>query len=242
MDAAIEVFARGFCFTRSFTHPYVAERVGPVWVVRDAPRERGNHRTEEWIAQGVAPEEIDRLARGHARGRFAVCAIRAIDEPDEPLRTGFKALGYRLGTTEPLMTHSLRRIPRFDAPATIQRVTTERMAQRLAKAAGARRILPEHLVKDAPLRAYVALVDDEPVGWVRSIVVGDATWCSDMHVVPAFRRRGIGRAMLCDMLRDDRASGAATAVLLASHTGAKLYPIVGYEQIGTLLLITPKKR
>jgi hypothetical protein len=44
------------------------------------------------------------------------------------------------------------------------------------------------------------------------------------------------------MLRDDRAAGASAGVLLASHTGAKLYPSVGYEQIGTLLLFTPRKR
>ena len=63
-----------------------------------------------------------------------------------------------------------------------------------------------------------------------------------MYVVPSFRRRGIGRALLCRMLRDDRDGGAKMAVLLASHTGAKLYPVVGYEQIGTLLLFTPSKR
>ena len=38
LQHAIEVFARGFCFTRSFTHPYLAERLGKVWVVRDGPR------------------------------------------------------------------------------------------------------------------------------------------------------------------------------------------------------------
>jgi predicted acetyltransferase len=63
-----------------------------------------------------------------------------------------------------------------------------------------------------------------------------------MYVSPPFRRRGIARSLLCQMLHDDRAGGAQTAVLLASHTGAKLYPVVGYEQIGTLLLFTPKKR
>ena len=55
----IEVFARGFCFTRSFTHPYLAERIGKIWVVRDAPRKRGDYRREEWIVHGVAPEVID---------------------------------------------------------------------------------------------------------------------------------------------------------------------------------------
>lgn len=48
--------------------------------------------------------------------------------------------------------------------------------------------------------------------------------------------------MLCRMLRDDRSGGANTAVLLASDAGAKLYSVVGYQQICTLLLFTLKKR
>lgn len=38
------------------------------------------------------------------------------------------------------------------------------------------------------------------------------------------------------------AAGAERAVLTASHAGAKLYPLVGYRELGTLLLYTPKKR
>jgi predicted acetyltransferase len=85
------------------------------------------------------------------------------------------------------------------------------------------------------------MIRDEIVGWVRSIVVGNATWCSNMYVIERYRRRGIGRTLMCRMLRDDREHGAKSAVLLASHTGAKLYAAVGYEQIGTLLLFTPKR-
>ena len=241
LQHAIEVFARGFCFTRSFTHPYLAERVGEIWVVRDAPRKRGDYRREEWIAHGVTPELIDETARKHTRGRYAVCAIYSTDEPDQPLRAGFKALNYRLGGTEPIMVHELRRIPRFDNPVEIARVTTGDLAEQVNKAARFRQVLPEHLGKDSPLRQYAALVEDKPVGWVRSIDVEGATWCADMYVVPEFRRRGIARAMMAQMLRDDRAHGSKLAVLTASHTGAKLYPLVGYKQIGTLMLYTPKK-
>ena len=67
------------------------------------PRSRGDYRREEWIAHGVPPAEVDRLARARTRGGFAICAIRAVDEPEDPLRDGYKALGYRLGTTEPMM-------------------------------------------------------------------------------------------------------------------------------------------
>ena len=212
--------------------------------MRDGPRERGDRRNEEWVAHGVPPEEMDRLVREQARGRFAICAIVGAGESDAEVRGGFKSLGYRLAATEELMRHPLRRIPKPVAPADVQRVTTPALAERLARAARRRQILPEHLVPDAevPLRAYVALSDGEIVGWVRSVVVGSSTWCSNMLVTPPFRRRGIGRALVSAALRDDRAAGARQSVLLASHVGAKLYPVLGYITIGTLLLFSPGKR
>ena len=44
------------------------------------------------------------------------------------------------------------------------------------------------------------------------------------------------------MLRDDRAAGSKASMLLASHTGGKLYPTVGYETIGELLMFGPPRR
>lgn len=44
------------------------------------------------------------------------------------------------------------------------------------------------------------------------------------------------------MLRTTRRNGATASSLLASHAGAKLYPAVGYEQIGELLAYTPRNR
>jgi GNAT superfamily N-acetyltransferase len=139
------------------------------------------------------------------------------------------------------MVHPLHLIPEFAAPVEIQRVVTQELADRLAKAARSRQMLPRHLKGDDTLRQYVALDGGEPVGWVRSITVGDATWCSNMYVKPEYRRRGIARALLSRMLRDDREAGSRMAVLLASHTGALLYPVLGYELIGTLLLLVPPR-
>ncbi len=242
MQRALEVFARGFSFTRSFTHPYPASREGPLWVVRDAPRKRGTYRREEWIAHGVDAEEIHRVATRNTRGQFGICAICAEGESDAGLRADFKALNYRLNSTEPVMVHRLRRIPRAVDPLPIERVLTAELADRLNRTTRIRQILPEHLSPDALLRQYVALEDGQPVGWVQSIVVDSATWCSNMHVAPAARRRGIGRALMCGMLRDDRSNGSQLAVLTATHTGALLYASIGYEQIGTLLFYTPRKR
>ena len=241
MQEALEVFARGFSFTRSFTHPYLASREGPIWVVRDAPRKRGTYRREEWIAHGVDAEEIHRVAVRNTRGQFGICAICATGESDIGMREEFRALNYRLNSTEPVMVHRLRRIPRVVDPLPIERVLTAELADRLNKTTRIRQILPEHLFTDAPLRQYAALENNEPLGWVQSIEVDSATWCSNMHVVSAARRRGIGRALMCRMLRDDRSHGSQLAVLTATHTGALLYSSVGYERIGTLLFYTPKK-
>src|SRR3954462_12077275 len=87
LPRAVEVFARGFAFTRSFTHPYLVDSVGPVWALCDETRKRAaDYRREEYIASGVAPAEVDRIARANTRGRYAISAIRAADEPEEPVR------------------------------------------------------------------------------------------------------------------------------------------------------------
>jgi len=185
--------------------------------------------------------EVDRVVRKQSRGRFAICAILAEGESDGAMRKGYREMGYRLGRTEPLMVHRLKKIGRATCPAVIEGVTTLEMAGRLAKAARTRQILAEHLEESAPIRQYVALVDGKPVGWVKSIVVGDATWCSNMYVALKHRRRGIASALLAKMLRDDRAGGAKVAVLLAGHVGALLYKTAGYEQIGMLYLWTPPR-
>ena len=108
IEHAIEVFLRGFTFVRSVTHPYLAERVGGVWVMRDEERRTGEYRNEEWVVYGVKPNDADEVARKHTRGRFELSVIHEVRKPDEDLRSGYRDLGYRLGTTEPLMVHRLK--------------------------------------------------------------------------------------------------------------------------------------
>jgi GNAT superfamily N-acetyltransferase len=242
LEHAIDAFLRGFCAEKSRTHPYEATKIEGVWVMRDAPRRNArDYRKEEWIVHGVEPAEVDRVARRHTRGRFFVCAMHDADEPDGPLRSAYKQLGYRLMTTEPLFRHRLARIPRRAARATIRRVRTPALAERFGKATRTRPISAEQFGADAPFRQYVALDGGEIVGWVRSVDAGVSTWCSSMYVRPTHRRRGIGASLLGKMLRDDRTRGAEQSVLLSSHAGAMLYPRVGYEQIGGLLMFAPRK-
>lgn len=258
IQQAIQVFVHGFGFTRSFTHPYVGEKIEgetpeQLWVIRDAPRKNKKYRTEEWVGYGLSPAELDRLVSEQTRGKYAICTILDNDESDEEMRAEFKELGYRLNATEPLMVHSLDHIPTFDQPATIERVTTKEQMEWINKVARSRQVLPEHLPAEQsdqaflqmPIRQYIALIDGELIGRVASIPVntdgGPAAWVSNMYVMPEYRRRGIARSLLSQMLQDDHAAGESASILLSSHTGAMLYPVVGYEQIGTLYIYTPTK-
>jgi GNAT superfamily N-acetyltransferase len=243
IERASEVFVRGFCAGRSLTYPFEYERIEGLWVMRDAPRRNPRkYRNEEWIAYRVAPREADAVARRHTRGRYFICAIQDADESQPQMPTEFKRLGYRLLTTEPFFVHRLRRVPRRKAPAKIVRVRSKSRAEQFAKATRTRPIPSQLLTSTAPFRQYIALDEDEVVGWVRSVDAGDSTWCANLYVEAHHRRRGIGAALLAKMLRDDRTRGADWSVLLSSHAGALLYPQVGYEQIGTLLMFAPKKR
>jgi GNAT superfamily N-acetyltransferase len=195
----------------------------------------------DWIAHDVEPREADAIVRRHARGRFLVCTMIGEDEPDKPTRDAYKALGYRLLATEGFLVQRMKRIPRPPSPVSIERVRTPDLAAQLGRITRTRPIASNLLGDDAPFRQYVALDGAEIVGRVRSVDAAGATWCADMYVQPSHRRRGIGQALLSKMLRDDRARGSKCSVLTASHTGALLYPRVGYERIGTLFMFAPKR-
>ncbi|MFN8423048.1 MAG: GNAT family N-acetyltransferase [Anaerolineae bacterium] len=256
-DDCVEVFVRAFAFGRSFTHPFLVDAPRPgVWVLSDGPRAGPNPdwRGDEIIAyrmgaHGLTPADVDAVMRARPRARVAVGVMRETDEADGPIRTAFKGLGYRLVGTEPFMVRVLLEDAPADPPLTvprpftIERVADEAAARLLAKAARRRQILPEHLHADPPpIRSYVALEGRTPIGWVNSVVVGDLTWCSNLFVIAPKRRLGLGGALMRRMLADDRAAGSRASVLLASHTGARLYPEVGYRAIGELLIFVPAVR
>ena len=93
IEFAIEVFVRGHSAGRSRTFPYEVARIGPLWVMRDAPRKNPrDYRKEEWIAHRVDAGKVDSIARSHTRGRFFVCVMIAEGEPDAPTRSAYKNL------------------------------------------------------------------------------------------------------------------------------------------------------
>jgi GNAT superfamily N-acetyltransferase len=240
LGEATEVFVRGFASQRSLTHPYLVSRVEELWKLADAPRRRSTgYRSQEWVAVRDDPVRVDRVVRAGREGNFKVCHILAGGDDRAGVVSEYKKLGYRLRVGEPFMRIAPR-VRRAKSPAKISVVGSADEAAELARAAGSRQCSPEQIGDASVARTYVARVEGNIVGWVRSIRVNDCAWVSNLEVLPTHRRRGIGRGLMCALLSGDAQASTRWTVLLASSVGAKLYEAMGFETIGELLLFSAR--
>lgn len=175
------------------------------------------------------PRVIDEAAarRGvqvaRARGAHIVGAWLATDVDAAPLH----AVGFERGWEPWWMTAALDGIPdNRDERVTICDEVPE-------YGPGGQRLLT--MVRGLHARAWHALarVDGEFAGRAWSFAPGPVAGIFDMEVVPRFRRRGLGRALLRAVCGAARASGARDAVLNATAEGERLYSAEGFDRIGT---------
>lgn len=83
---------------------------------------------------------------------------------------------------------------------------------------------------DLPLRSYLATQDGSLAGCAQLFLDGSVAGVYDVAVLPAFRGRGVGRALTLAALADARQLDARIAVLHASPMGAGLYQRLGFRQ------------
>jgi ribosomal protein S18 acetylase RimI-like enzyme len=88
------------------------------------------------------------------------------------------------------------------------------------------------------LRHVLALVDGEAVGQASLLIAGDVTGINYVSTLPEYRGRGIGRALVSNMLERSRASGARVATLISSEAGLPLYRSLGFTEELQLHLYT----
>jgi GNAT superfamily N-acetyltransferase len=243
IERGLQSFLRGFSATRSMTHPYPVRQLSPaIWVLSDAPRARGTARNSEVIVYGAGVEETLETIRREEIGRHALCVLLGSPEAANATRDIYKRQGYRSAGSEGLFVLPLDR--RIDCSAfPVRRVRQKAVAEAIRKAARGRQLLPEHLNEaDAPIRLYGAFDNETPVGWVSSVRTdSDCNWVANLFVHPGYRRRGIGKSLMSALLNEDAQYGAKYSGLLASQAGALLYPHLGYERHGLLLVFTPRK-
>jgi GNAT superfamily N-acetyltransferase len=247
LAAAIDVFVGGFCFLRSFARPYVAERVEGLWVLHDAPRtrtaHRGRERKHEVIAHGTSPDAVLATIRDAGLPWHFVCHLHSPEEPFAEIRAAYRDLGYRALATEWMFVHDLADVPAHASTPEARRVLTADDAERIRRARRGRRAIRRQdlTAEPAAQRLYATMDSREVFGWVSSVPVGRHAWVADLMVRAEHRGKGLGRALMSALLLDDRAHGVESSVLLASSDGARLYPHLGYRQIGVLQMFAPRR-
>jgi GNAT superfamily N-acetyltransferase len=248
IEDAIEVFVRGFCFMRSFTHPYFAERMDGLWVLRDGPTEPGKTRWDprkiEVITHGLPAREVARRIERARLGWHFVFEVHERDEDFKKIRAAFKEQGYRALGTEWLFAMRLDEAPRLESDPPVRRVTTPEEAERIRIARRGRKAIRDRDVEAAnPEQRLYAVIDDKGVyGWVSSVSFGRRAWVADLFVFEKHRGKGFGGALMSALLQDDKEHGVEESVLVASSDGARLYPHLGYEMLGTLQVFCPTMR
>jgi ribosomal protein S18 acetylase RimI-like enzyme len=98
------------------------------------------------------------------------------------------------------------------------------------------------LIGEVDASPFLALDDGEPAGIIifrfrrRMGLATYEGWVSDLYVREAFRRRGIGRALLAAAIAEWRLRGSHQLVLETAHTNLAaraLYESVGFRDAGT---------
>lgn len=232
---AIEVFVHAFCEGKSMTYPYIPTLIDGLWVMRDTP-DRKNARKIEIITHDIEPETVVDTIRNHGIGWHFLCEIHSPDADFEAIRSKYKSLGYKALSTEWLFVHDLRVIPAFESEPPARLVPDEATMQTINQRGKQKRKLRPGT------RHFTVWDEDRDYGWVYSIPYKDKAWVGDLYVYESDRGKGYGRALMSKLLQSDRENGVKQSVLLASTAGARLYPHMGYRQIGILQMFCPAKR
>ena len=241
----IDVFLESFAYLRSFTYPAEVVYSDSLGIVRDVNRTGAKARNEEIAYCGDSPEEAHQFLLNYdPKSRYFLLVMHSPEKDMNEVRDSYKALGYRLTSTEWLMVRNLENLPDYESPYKTHRVRTPEQAELMKIADGKQQIRSEDLTAEKPIiRMYYAENEGTPISWVKSIQKNTAScYVSSVYTQPDFRRRGIATALMYEMLKEDKEAGAKWSILLASSQGSKLYPKLGYETLGIMRIFKKSKK
>jgi GNAT superfamily N-acetyltransferase len=201
------------------------------------------HPQLNWIAvfaRGPAAETAlrDHVAAVRARGLPAIVFLTPAAGP--ACASLCRSLGLIAAEPAPVMICRLNELPPPRTPdgieiAPIRDAATYRAGlDVLAAAFGipaepAARATPEDVLTEPPLTLYAARCGGAVAAVTAISRSGNLAYVDFMATASAYRRRGIGSALLTRVLVEQMATGATLASLVASEAGRRLYERLGFH-------------
>jgi len=125
----------------------------------------------------------------------------------------------------------------------IRRASSADQAKAMSKAKkSGRRYEAEHLENDNVHMLY-AEIDGQVVGGGNAIVLQDidAVYVEDMFTVAEHRRKGVGSALVKEMLRIGQQHGMSYCTLVAFMAAREFYLSLGFTNVADLVFLQQKK-
>lgn len=198
------------------------------------------------LTLGAGPDTEGFLVRSVARARERGRPITAVMSPQvaETLAPVLTGLGFRAVGAAPLMV--LR--PEVAVPQPTDPVKMARaLGPELAGFAGdliaaafdeprdvIARFFDVCMTETSSVETYVAWGDDGPMCTVSVTPTGDTAGISLMGTPPEHQRKGMGRALLSQVINDYRRRGVTRFHLGSTDAGRALYASLGFELVADL--------
>jgi ribosomal protein S18 acetylase RimI-like enzyme len=192
------------------------------------------------------------LAQFRARGRLLAWWVMPGSRPAD-LAARLRARGFEPRDHDLGMAADLSGLAASDPPAgvTVERVRSTEMLEEWLRVFGEGFNVPApRLDEYRPLpfgvppersvfRYYLARAGAAPAATSLLFPAPAAAVLDEIATIPSMRRRGIGAAVTLAALRDARAMGYRTAVLVASEAGARVYRRLGFVPDGERVIYAP---
>ena len=188
-------------------------------------------RDHELFVWQMAPEQARTVAHRLTRG--APHWLGVLQAEGQELEQGYAAANYMPSVYEMLMYRPPAPITPTPLPQgfVLQQVTTLAQAEWYNHLQKRQAIYPAELA-DKRLRYYLVFQGMIPVARGRLVLLEGGIFTLDgIHTLATHRRRGVGRALVTQMIGDAAAAGHPTGVLSSSDMGYPLYQQLGYQDI-----------
>lgn len=197
------------------------------------------------LTLGADPDAEGFLTRSVARARARGLPLQAMMSPQaaETLAAGATALGLTAVGTAPLMLLRAETPVKPSRPVKVTRALGPELVAIAGDLVAAAFSSPRDVIarcidvgvtETAGVETYIAWGDDGAMSAVTVTPTGNTAGITLMATPPEHQRKGLGRALLTQVIADYRRRGVARFYLSATEAGRPLYASLGFKPIADL--------